>query len=169
MLIRCGRMLLELRMYGSIRPSPCPLLTSTFILHSRHARHGPRGLPRDGEPAHGQDPGGRARGGREGRARPPAGGCVVGCLLVCVCGHCFALSFSFLRSIRYHISYTAPYGLTDHPPGLYTKTRGPHTFWLSRGEVGQPEDGVINLLHYEDAARCVNQMSKRWVICRGGP
>ncbi|GAB5030798.1 rossmann-fold nad binding domain-containing protein [Nannochloropsis oceanica] len=37
--------------------------------------------------------------------------------------------------------------------GLYTQTRGPHTFWLSKGEVGATEQGIINLLHYEDAAR----------------
>lgn len=37
--------------------------------------------------------------------------------------------------------------------GLYTPDRGPHTFWLARGEVGAPEEGVINMLHYEDAAR----------------
>lgn len=37
--------------------------------------------------------------------------------------------------------------------GLYTQTRGPHTFWLSKGEVGATEEGLINLLHYEDAAR----------------
>lgn len=37
--------------------------------------------------------------------------------------------------------------------GLYTQTRGPHTFWLTKGEVGATEEGIINLLHYEDAAR----------------
>jgi len=37
--------------------------------------------------------------------------------------------------------------------GLYTQTRGPHTFWLAKGEVGATEEGIINLLHYEDAAR----------------
>ncbi len=37
--------------------------------------------------------------------------------------------------------------------GLYTQNRGPHTFWLARGEVNAPEEGIINLVHYEDAAR----------------
>jgi hypothetical protein len=44
-------------------------------------------------------------------------------------------------------------GLVIRLAGLYTQTRGPHTFWLARGEVGAPQDGIINLLHYEDAAR----------------
>ncbi|KAG8470528.1 hypothetical protein KFE25_008949 [Diacronema lutheri] len=36
--------------------------------------------------------------------------------------------------------------------GLYTATRGAHSFWLSRDTVEQWEGGIINLLHYEDAA-----------------
>lgn len=44
-------------------------------------------------------------------------------------------------------------GLVLRLAGLYTQSRGPHTFWLARGEVGAAEDGIINLLHYEDAAR----------------
>lgn len=43
--------------------------------------------------------------------------------------------------------------------GLYTETRGPHSFWLKKsqqeGEEGEIEgaaDGKLNMLHYEDAA-----------------
>jgi len=36
--------------------------------------------------------------------------------------------------------------------GLYTKDRGPHTFWLKNGTVDAAATGCINMLHYEDAA-----------------
>lgn len=37
--------------------------------------------------------------------------------------------------------------------GLYTLERGAHNFWLSSGkDVSGREDGIINLLHYDDAA-----------------
>lgn len=36
--------------------------------------------------------------------------------------------------------------------GLYTVDRGPHTFWIKSGEVDNNADGMVNLLHYEDAA-----------------
>jgi hypothetical protein len=36
--------------------------------------------------------------------------------------------------------------------GLYTETRGPHTFWLKNGTVTSNADGLVNMLHYEDAA-----------------
>ncbi|KAJ1409776.1 hypothetical protein B484DRAFT_336557 [Ochromonadaceae sp. CCMP2298] len=40
--------------------------------------------------------------------------------------------------------------------GLYTKDRGPHTFWMKksgRGEtIDSNADGLVNMLHYEDAA-----------------
>lgn len=37
--------------------------------------------------------------------------------------------------------------------GLYTMERGAHNFWLTSGkDVSGREDGVINLLHYDDAA-----------------
>jgi hypothetical protein len=32
------------------------------------------------------------------------------------------------------------------------KDRGPHTFWLRNGTVSSNADGLINMLHYEDAA-----------------
>ena len=41
---------------------------------------------------------------------------------------------------------------------LYTKTSGAHTFWLSddkSNEVSSSPNGWINLIHYDDAARCV--------------
>lgn len=37
--------------------------------------------------------------------------------------------------------------------GLYTMERGAHNFWLTSGkDVSGREDGIINLLHYDDAA-----------------
>ena len=40
--------------------------------------------------------------------------------------------------------------------GLYTEKRGPHTYWLKQAAEGNPidaeSDGILNLLHYEDAA-----------------
>jgi hypothetical protein len=36
--------------------------------------------------------------------------------------------------------------------GLYTPERGAHNYWLSQEKVDQWGDGLINLLHYEDAA-----------------
>lgn len=37
--------------------------------------------------------------------------------------------------------------------GLYTLDRGAHSFWLKSGkDVTGREDGIINLLHYDDAA-----------------
>jgi hypothetical protein len=36
--------------------------------------------------------------------------------------------------------------------GLYTATRGAHSYWLTQDEVGSNEDSIVNLLHYEDAA-----------------
>jgi nucleoside-diphosphate-sugar epimerase len=40
--------------------------------------------------------------------------------------------------------------------GLYTEKRGPHTHWLKQAAEGTPidaeSDGILNLLHYEDAA-----------------
>jgi nucleoside-diphosphate-sugar epimerase len=37
--------------------------------------------------------------------------------------------------------------------GLYTLERGAHSFWLNSGkDVSGRADGIINLLHYDDAA-----------------
>lgn len=38
--------------------------------------------------------------------------------------------------------------------GLYSESRGPHTFWLrnSQGEVDADGEGTLNMLHYADAA-----------------
>ena len=36
--------------------------------------------------------------------------------------------------------------------GLYTSTRGPHTMWIKSGAVDSNADGIVNMLHYEDAA-----------------
>lgn len=49
--------------------------------------------------------------------------------------------------------------------GLYTENRGPHTFWFKRASQGLPietnADGVINMLHYEDAASVTIQAALR--------
>lgn len=39
--------------------------------------------------------------------------------------------------------------------GLYTLDRGAHNFWMGKEEVGGRADGIINLLHYDDAAGSV--------------
>lgn len=40
--------------------------------------------------------------------------------------------------------------------GLYTLGRGAHSFWMASGkDVSGREDGIINLLHYDDAAGAV--------------
>ena len=40
--------------------------------------------------------------------------------------------------------------------GLYNLDRGAHNFWLTSGkDVAGREDGIINLLHYDDAAGAV--------------
>jgi nucleoside-diphosphate-sugar epimerase len=36
--------------------------------------------------------------------------------------------------------------------GLYNLDRGAHNFWLTTGSVAASPDGLINLLHYDDAA-----------------
>ena len=37
--------------------------------------------------------------------------------------------------------------------GLYHRTRGAHTFFLKQGTVQRPGSYMVNLIHYEDAAR----------------
>ena len=39
--------------------------------------------------------------------------------------------------------------------GLYTLERGAHNAWFNMGEVKQRPDGLINQVHYDDAAACV--------------
>jgi nucleoside-diphosphate-sugar epimerase len=43
--------------------------------------------------------------------------------------------------------------------GLYHATRGPHVYWLQMAKEGRQiqsnEDGLVNLVHYEDAALAV--------------
>ena len=48
-------------------------------------------------------------------------------------------------------------GVTIRFGGLYTKTRGAHNFWLGdkAKEFTSSPNGLINLIHYDDAARCV--------------
>jgi len=39
--------------------------------------------------------------------------------------------------------------------GLYTQHRGPHIYWSKGGQFPSRPSGLINLLHYEDAAQAV--------------
>jgi len=41
--------------------------------------------------------------------------------------------------------------------GLYAQTRGPHNYWLSgkASEFSSRANGLINLIHYDDAANCI--------------
>lgn len=39
--------------------------------------------------------------------------------------------------------------------GLYTLHRGAHSYWLRAGEVKSSPHGLLNLIHYRDAARAV--------------
>lgn len=48
-------------------------------------------------------------------------------------------------------------GLVLRLTGLYTVSRGPHSYWIRAGTVRGSPEGVINLVHYEDAARAVVQ------------
>lgn len=44
-------------------------------------------------------------------------------------------------------------GINVRLAGLYTEQRGPHTYWLKSGKtIEGSEDGIVNMLHYEDAA-----------------
>lgn len=49
---------------------------------------------------------------------------------------------------------TAAGGTVVRLSGLYLLERGAHNHWLAMDEVQQPADGLINLLHYDDAAGC---------------
>jgi len=52
--------------------------------------------------------------------------------------------------------------------GLYTLDRGPHSFWLAKGEVGSGPNGLINMLHYDDAAgACVAALLAGSSVCAG--
>jgi nucleoside-diphosphate-sugar epimerase len=53
--------------------------------------------------------------------------------------------------------------------GLYTLNRGAHNYWLTSGkEVAGAPDGIINLLHYEDAAAsCLAAFRAGPSVCSG--
>jgi nucleoside-diphosphate-sugar epimerase len=38
--------------------------------------------------------------------------------------------------------------------GLYLEDRGAHNYWLMQDEIAQRPDGLINQVHYRDAANC---------------
>ena len=47
--------------------------------------------------------------------------------------------------------------------GLYNLERGAHHFWITQGQVSGRPDGMINLLHYDDAASACLAAIKRSV------
>ena len=51
--------------------------------------------------------------------------------------------------------------------GLFTRRIGPHSFWVRQGELKGSADGVINMIHYEDAARFVVAMLQKGAEVRG--
>ena len=59
--------------------------------------------------------------------------------------------------------------------GLYTLTRGAHTYWLAQQSVPSRPDGVLNLLHYDDAATAAlaalaaRQRGRVFLACDGAP
>lgn len=56
-----------------------------------------------------------------------------------------------------------PEGRVARLSGLFLVDRGPHTFWLRRGEVSGSPDAMVNLVHYNDVAKAVVK------ILKGGP
>lgn len=48
--------------------------------------------------------------------------------------------------------------------GLYHCNRGAHTFFLKMKEVARPGGYVVNLIHYEDAARLAMSVSTPWLL-----
>lgn len=64
---------------------------------------------------------------------------------------------------------THPNALLIQLTGLLKLTRGPHTFWFRKGQVGGSRYGTINLIHYRDVAKGVvealladNDVVKQW-------
>jgi nucleoside-diphosphate-sugar epimerase len=57
------------------------------------------------------------------------------------------------RLIQAEEACLQPGGAVLRLAGLYTLERGAHNFWLTSGkDVAGRADGIINLLHYDDAA-----------------
>lgn len=51
--------------------------------------------------------------------------------------------------------------------GLYDLQRGPHNVWLTKTTVQNSPEGIINLLHYQDAASaCLAALRKGSAVCR---
>jgi len=84
------------------------------------------------------------------------------------------------RLIKAELNTIAAGGCVLRLAGLYTLERGAHKFWLekSNGSVGGQKDGIINLLHYDDAAgSCIaalrtkqkDAMGKVFLISDGNP
>ena len=53
--------------------------------------------------------------------------------------------------------------------GLYSLERGPHNFWLTSGKsVSGSPNGIVNLLHYDDAASaCLAALQAGPAVCHG--
>ncbi|KAJ1461273.1 hypothetical protein M885DRAFT_507162 [Pelagophyceae sp. CCMP2097] len=59
--------------------------------------------------------------------------------------------------------------------GLYSLERGPHSYWLKQTSVDARPDGVVNLLHYDDAATASiaalrkGETQETWLVSDGSP
>ena len=70
-----------------------------------------------------------------------------------------------LRLLKAELNVIAAGGCVLRLAGLYTLERGAHNYWLdvnkSKGQVKGSKGGIINLLHYDDAAgSCVAALKK---------
>lgn len=66
---------------------------------------------------------------------------------------------SLLLFARSFYPYTQAGGNVVRLVGLYHANRGAHTYFLRAKEVQRPGDYLVNLLHYEDAARLSTSVS----------
>jgi nucleoside-diphosphate-sugar epimerase len=52
--------------------------------------------------------------------------------------------------------------------GLYSLERGPHNFWITKSLVESSPQGLINMLHYDDAASaCLAALRAGPSVCQG--
>jgi len=84
------------------------------------------------------------------------------------------------RLVEAELNTIAAGGCVLRLAGLYTLERGAHNYWLEKGDgtVKGSQDGIINLLHYDDAAgSCVAALQadreqtrgKTFLISDGNP
>jgi nucleoside-diphosphate-sugar epimerase len=53
--------------------------------------------------------------------------------------------------------------------GLYNLQRGPHNYWIMSGkDIASSPDGIVNMLHYDDAASaCLAALKAGPAVCSG--